>query len=147
VNIKKANVNDVDAIAELFDLYRNFYDQESDLEGAKSFLRERLNNGESTLFLASVDNESVGFAQLYPSFSSVSLKRTWILNDLYVRKEHRGKRIGEALLQHVLTFAKETGTKGVLLETDEENVVAQRLYEKMGFAQETHRFYFYTVEG
>jgi ribosomal protein S18 acetylase RimI-like enzyme len=147
VNIKKANVNDVDAIAELFDLYRIFYDQESDLEGAKSFLRERLDNGQSTLFLASVDNESVGFAQLYPSFSSVSMQRTWILNDLYVRKEHRGKRIGEALLQHVLTFAKETGTKGVLLETDEENVVAQRLYEKMGFAQETHRFYFYTVEG
>jgi ribosomal protein S18 acetylase RimI-like enzyme len=146
MEIKTAQLTDVDAVAELFDLYRIFYEQASDLEGAKAFLSARLDNEESTIFLASVGHQRVGFAQLYPSFSSVSMKRTWILNDLYVKKEHRGTGVGEALLQHVLNFAKETGTKGVLLETGEENAVAQRLYEKMGFERETHRFYFYTVE-
>ncbi|HSU78925.1 MAG TPA: GNAT family N-acetyltransferase [Candidatus Angelobacter sp.] len=146
MKIKQAELKDVDVLAELFDLYRLFYGQESDIEGAKAFLNERLSESQSTIFLATVEQKGVGFAQLYPSYSSVSMKRTWILNDLYVKKEQRGSGIGEALLQQVLDYAKETGTKGVLLETNEDNVVAQSLYEKMGFERETHRFYFYTVK-
>jgi ribosomal protein S18 acetylase RimI-like enzyme len=146
MGIKRAGLEDVDSVAVLFDLYRLFYEQTSDLEGARGFLRERLTQNESVIFFETDNTESRGFAQAYPAFSSVSMRRTWILNDLYVRKEHRGKGIGEALLQHVLDFAKETGTKGVLLETGEDNVAAQRLYEKMGFEREANRFYFYKVK-
>jgi ribosomal protein S18 acetylase RimI-like enzyme len=146
MEIKRAGLEDLDSVADLFDLYRQFYEQASDLEGAKAFLLERQTQNESVIFLATDKAESMGFAQAYPAFSSVSMRRTWILNDLYVRKAHRGKGIGEALLQHVLNFAKETGTKGVLLETGENNVAAQRLYEKVGFEREANRFYFYTVK-
>ena len=61
------------------------------------------------------------------------MKRTWVLNDLYVRENSRGRGFGEELIKKAITFAEETGAKGVLLETNIENVIAQRLYEKIGF--------------
>lgn len=145
MNILKATVNDLDSLAELFDLYRLFYQQNSDLSGAKKFIEERLRNDESVIFIAYDGSDHTGFVQLYPSFSSVSMKRTWVLNDLYVKENGRGKGFGEKLIRKAITFAQETNAKGVLLETSKENVAAQRLYEKIGFKQETSHFYFFGV--
>ncbi|WEG12372.1 GNAT family N-acetyltransferase [Pullulanibacillus sp. KACC 23026] len=143
--IIKATLDHLMEASDLFNLYRIFYKQESDLDGACRFLKERIEKEESVIFLAYQGEQAVGFAQAYPAFSSVSLKRTWILNDLYVKKEDRGHGIGEELLTHVIEFAKETGTKGILLETAEDNRVAQSLYEKKGFEREDNRFYFRSV--
>ena len=145
MSIQKATLNDLDSLAELFDLYRIFYQQKSDLSGAREFIRERLNNEESVVFIAFYENNPIGFVQLYPSFSSVSMKRTWVLNDLYVRESVRGKGFGEKLIKKAITFAKDTGAKGVLLETNIENVTAQRLYERIGFTKETNHFYFFSI--
>jgi len=82
MSILKATGNDLDSLAELFDLYRVFYQQQSNINGAKEFIKDRLSNEESVIFLAFDENNPVGFVQLYPSFSSVSMKRTWVLNDL-----------------------------------------------------------------
>lgn len=117
MTIVQATINDLDALTELFDLYRQFYQQPSDLDGARTFLNDRLSNEESIVFLALDNNEAIGFVQLYPSFSSVSMKRTWVLNDLYVKESGRGKGFGEALIRRAITFAVEVGAKGVLLET------------------------------
>ncbi|MDR6123372.1 ribosomal protein S18 acetylase RimI-like enzyme [Bacillus sp. SLBN-46] len=143
--IQKATIDELEVVTELFDLYRVFYEQASDLNAAKEFLKERIVNEESVIFVALEDNEALGFVQLYPSFSSVSMKRSWVLNDLYVKKQARGKGVGENLINTALHFAKETGAKGVLLETGKENINAQRLYEKIGFVKETNYFYYYTV--
>lgn len=145
MNIFKATLNDLDALTELFDLYRLFYQQKSDLVGAKKFIQERLLNEESVIFIAYHESDAIGFVQLYPSFSSVSMKRTWVLNDLYVKQSGRGKGFGESLIKKALAFAKETDAKGVLLETAEDNRIAQRLYEKIGFIKETTHFYFYEI--
>ncbi|MEK5038486.1 GNAT family N-acetyltransferase [Sporosarcina sp. FSL K6-3457] len=145
MTIVQATINDLDALTELFDLYRQFYQQPSDLDGARTFLNDRLSNEESIVFLALDNNEAIGFVQLYPSFSSVSMKRTWVLNDLYVKESGRGKGFGEALIRRAITFAVEVGAKGVLLETGKDNITAQRLYEKIGFAKETNYFYFFSV--
>jgi len=59
--IKKASIEDLDEAAELFNLYRIFYRQESDVEKGKAFLKERLLNNESDIFLAIVDEKAVGF--------------------------------------------------------------------------------------
>lgn len=145
MKLVRATLDDLSELAELFNLYRIFNHQASNVGAAREFLNERLSKKESVVFLAMEEGKGLGFAQLYPAFSSVSLKRTWILNDLYVKKEARGKGIGESLLQEVIRFAKETGTKGVLLETAEDNLIAQNLYEKLGFIREENRFYFRTV--
>ncbi len=145
MTIVQATTNDLDALTELFDLYRQFYQQPSDLDGARAFLHDRLSNEESIVFIAYDDSEAIGFVQLYPSFSSVSMKQTWVLNDLYVKETGRGKGFGEALIRKAIAFAKEDGAKGVLLETGKDNVTAQRLYEKIGFVQEKSHFYFFSV--
>lgn len=145
MTIVQATRNDLDALTELFDLYRIFYQQTSDLDGARAFLNDRLNNEESVVFMAFDDNNPIGFVQLYPSFSSVSMKPTWVLNDLYVKETGRGKGFGEKLIRAAIAFAEEAGAKGVLLETAQDNVTAQRLYEKIGFAKESNYIYFFSV--
>ena len=146
MNIIKATLNDLNCLSELFDLYRQFYQQKSDLDGANDFIKERLSNEESVIFIAFVENKPAGFVQLYPSFSSVSMKRTWVLNDLYVKENVRGKGFGEKLIKKALTFAEESGANGVLLETAKDNVTAQSLYEKNGFTRETNHFYYYSIK-
>jgi ribosomal protein S18 acetylase RimI-like enzyme len=143
--IRQATWNDLEALVELFDQYRIFYKQKSNIEGAKEFLEERMKREESVIFIAYNDQYPVGFTQLYPLFSSVNMHRTWILNDLYVNESVRGKGIGESLLKKAIEFAEETGAKGLSLETGEDNLIAQKLYEKIGFIKETSFFYHYSV--
>ncbi|MFD1926636.1 GNAT family N-acetyltransferase [Sporosarcina siberiensis] len=145
MSIHRATLKDLDVLAELMDLYRKFYNQESNIVAAKDFIEGRLKNEESVIFITFHEEKAVGFTQLFPSFSSVSLKRIWILNDLFVKVDYRGKGYGEELVNRSILFAKETDAKGVLLETNVQNEVAQRLYEKIGFTKETNHFYFYLV--
>ncbi|WP_458354631.1 N-acetyltransferase family protein [Peribacillus frigoritolerans] len=145
MSIQKATLHELESLTELFNLYRVFYEQTSDPGRAREFLRERLTNGESVVFMAFDEGIPVGFVQLYPSFSSVSMMRSWVLNDLFVKESARKKGFGEGLLNAAIAFARETGAKGVSLETGKENVNAQKLYEKIGFARELNHFYYYTI--
>ena len=145
MTIKRATLNELDSLTELFDLYRIFYEQESSIEGAREFLKERLINKESVVFIAFDENNPIGFVQLYPSFSSVSMERSWVLNDLYVKEIARKKGFAEKLIKKAINYAEETGAKGILLETGKENLPAQRLYERIGFVRETSYFYFYSI--
>jgi ribosomal protein S18 acetylase RimI-like enzyme len=141
LRIIKADVGQIDAAAELFDQYRQFYGQESDIAGAEAFLADRLSEGESVVFLASRDgvgSEQVGFAQLYPVFSSISMQRLWILNDLFVAPDTRSRGIGRALIERCFELARATGAKGVALETMKDNHRAKALYESLGFQIDAH---------
>ena len=145
MSIQRATINELDSIAELFDSYRVFYHQESNLEGASNFLKERLVNEDSVVFIAYDEGNPIGFVQLYPTFSSVSMKKSWVLNDLFVNGAARKKGFGEKLIKRAIEFAEETGAKGLFLETGHDNVIAQKLYEKIGFMKETNYFYYYSL--
>jgi ribosomal protein S18 acetylase RimI-like enzyme len=145
VSILKATLKELNSFTELFDSYRVFYKQDSDIEGARAFLKERLLNEDSVIFIAYDEGNAVGFVQLYPTFSSVSMKRSWVLNDLYVNASARKKGFGEKLIQKAIEFAEETGAKGLSLETGQDNVTAQRLYEKIGFKKEDNYFYYFSL--
>ncbi|MEZ4690445.1 MAG: GNAT family N-acetyltransferase [Ignavibacteria bacterium] len=101
MKILKATLEDLETVSVLFDLYRQFYEQTPDIESAKIFIRERIENNESVIFLAlendNMNNKGMGFVQLYPVFTSVGMKRMWILNDLFVHEDHRKKGVAEAL--------------------------------------------------
>ena len=88
--IKKASLEELNETAELFDLYRVFYRQKSDVEAGKAFLKERLLHNESDIFLAIADGKAVGFVHLYKIFSSTKMQRLWLLNDLFVHPDYRG---------------------------------------------------------
>lgn len=145
VVIQKATVKDISIIAPLFNSYRVFYKQESNLVAATEFLTERLNQNQSYIFIAFIDNKAVGFTQLFTSFSSVSLKSVFILNDLYVDKNHRSQKIGASLLLKAKEFCKEKGYKGIALETAIDNP-AQKLYERLNWKKDADCFhYFWTA--
>ena|SRR5712692_7779439 len=141
----RAGLDDLEALVPLFDGYRQFYRQPSDPDGARAFLAERIKRGESVIFLAIADGAVVGFTQLYPLFSSVSMKRLWLLNDLFVAPAGRRAGAGRALLDRAERWARETGAKGLTLSTELTNATAQRLYESAGWTKDDefvhyHRF-------
>ncbi len=137
--IRRATTTDLDAAAPLFDAYRQFYGQRSDVAAARAFLEERLRRDESVIFLAVADEdggEALGFTQLYPSFSSVSLRRLWILNDLFVAPNGRRGGVGRRLLERAREWAIETEAKGLVLATAVTNRAAQALYESCGWQRD-----------
>ena len=131
--VRRAGLGDVDDLAPLFDLYRQFYGQASDLAAARAFLSERLRRDESVIFIATADDVALGFTQLYPSFSSVSVRRLWILNDLFVSPAARRGGVGRRLLERAREWAVETGAKGLTLTTALTNSAARSLYESCGW--------------
>ena len=142
MKIVRATAADIPDLAHLFDQYRVFYKQPSDLRAATRFLSERFHRDESVVFLAWKREVPVGFTQLFPTFSSVSLRKYYILNDLYVAPEYRQLGIGEALLRHAQQYCKETGFKGLALETAIDNP-AKKLYTRMGWVKDTHYFHYF----
>ncbi|WP_428909954.1 N-acetyltransferase family protein [Niallia sp. Krafla_26] len=143
MKIVQATIEDLEGVSNLFNSYRMFYQQESDLEGAKSYIKERIERKESVIFVVKDRQNYVGFTQLYPTFSSISMKRAWILNDLYVDEEARNKGVGQMLLQKAKEYAmEETGAKSLSLSTAPDNDTAQRLYEKNGYKRDTQFFHY-----
>lgn len=141
ITIIQAYPEHADQIAPLFDGYRQFYGQPSDVEAGRRFVLERLKNDESVIFLALDGEESVGFTQLFPAFSSVSMKRLWILNDLFVLPTVRRRGVARALLERARQFAIETQSKGLVLETATDNP-ARHLYESLGWQRDTEFFHY-----
>ncbi len=143
LTIRQATTDDIEEIAKLFDAYRVFFEQGSDLSLAQEFLADRLNNSESVIFCAyTSDERCVGFAQLYPSFSSVSAKRIWILNDLFVLESVRGMGIGTKLLSEIEAFGEESQAIAILIEATVSNTGAQKLYESKGYQKVTERLFY-----
>lgn len=145
IKIRQAVLADLDALSVLFDGYRQFYRQDSDVAAARQFLTDRFNHGESLIFIAHDGNEPVGFTQLYPSFSSVSLGRIFILNDLFVNQLGRRKGVGSQLISAAVDFAKTVGAIRLALSTASTNANAQALYEAKGWERDDDFFYVYTI--
>ncbi|MEA5505358.1 GNAT family N-acetyltransferase [Halotia wernerae UHCC 0503] len=134
----------LEGLSVLFDQYRVFYQQTSDLKSANKFLYERLQNRDSVIFVASDQGDLVGFTQLYPSFSSVSMKRVWILNDLFVQEVHRNKEVARLLMEAAENYAKQSRAVRVVLATQILNSAAQELYKSRGYLKD-EEFYHYAL--
>ena len=141
INVRRAAAADLDAIAPLFDAYRKFYGQPTDVGRARAWLSERLQSGESVVLLAERDGRSTGFVQLYPMFSSVRTARLWILNDLFVTSDARRCGVARALLDAAARFARDDGAAGLMLETGRDNAAARALYRAAGWQEDASQWY------
>ena len=145
IHTRQASVADIALLAPLFDAYRVFYGKSSDLAVARSFLLERFQHNQSVLFIALRSNgEALGFTQLYPSFSSVSVARTFILNDLYVVPEARRSGVAAKLLEAAANYGRTHGAIRLSLSTAIDNEMAQALYVSQGWVRDT-KFYAYSL--
>jgi ribosomal protein S18 acetylase RimI-like enzyme len=137
ISIREAALSDLEKVAELFDQYRCFYEQSSDLPLASRFIGARMANNESVILVAEGEGgELAGFTQLYPSFSSISAAPTYVLNDLYVAKDRRRRGVGRALLEGARAVGKARGAVALSLSTAEDNKNAQALYESLGWVRD-----------
>ena len=146
INALRATVKHLEAVAKLFDAYRGFYQQPSNLTQSRAFIAERMAGEESAIFLAQDEQgDALGFVQLYPTFSSIDAHRTWLLSDLFTTPAARGHGVGRLLMNTARDFALQTGAKGLVLETATDNLMAQGLYESLGYVRDTG-YYTYTLD-
>jgi ribosomal protein S18 acetylase RimI-like enzyme len=146
IHTRTATLADLDAVAPLFDAYRQFYEQEPDLASARSFIRERLQKQESIILLASSDAQNIiGFCQLYPIFCSIEAGPIYSLSDLFVIPEARRWGAGKALLSAAEKLASETGRVKMELTTAKTNHAAQSVYESLGWRRDDV-FYAYSKQ-
>lgn len=140
--IKKANLEHVNEVAELFDHYRVFYRQTSDYEKCRTFIRERLRNNQSHIFLVYAGDKAVGFVQLYELYHYIKLEKQWLLSDLFIHPDHRSKGLSVALIDRSKQWCEETGACGLMLETEKTNDIGNSLYPRCGFAYDgLHNYY------
>lgn len=145
MTIIQASTQHLDHLVPLFDGYRIFYRQDSNKQAARDFLSERLTKQDAIIYIAYKNNKAVGFTQLFPSFSSVSMQPLYILNDLFVDENYRKQGIGVALLNQAKQLCREQNYKGLALQTETNNP-AQHLYESLGWKKDTDLQYFWTCD-
>jgi len=132
-----ATIADLDAVAPLFDAYRQFYGQAPDAGLARRFIQDRIQNQESVILVASIPaGQLVGFCQLYPSFCSVLAQPIYVLYDLYVASGARRSGAGRVLLQAAEGLATEHGKARLDLTTAKSNTAAQAAYESLGWVRD-----------
>jgi len=141
ITVRPATKEDIDAVTVLFDLYRTWYHQPSDIAAAKHFLQQRMENGESVIYVAEDEKKLVGFTQLYPIFSSVGLQKSWLLNDLYVHATVRKQGVATQLLEAARQHGVQTNARWLMLQTGNDNFRAQSVYEKNGWKRIPDYFY------
>ncbi|QPA60418.1 GNAT family N-acetyltransferase [Lysinibacillus sphaericus] len=142
MNICTVSQTTIRDVVPLFNAYREFYGQPTDLKQAEQFIQERVEKEQSTIFLAYLNGEPVGFAQLFPTFSSVAMKRAFILNDLFVAVHARKKGGAKALIEQCYIYCQQENARYLMLETAKDNVNAQKLYEKVGMTTDDHVYYY-----
>jgi GNAT superfamily N-acetyltransferase len=147
ITVRQAVLSDLAELAKLFNEYREFQGEQSDLAAAQQFLKARFNHGESVIFVAEDENLPVGFAQLYPSYSSVSLERVFVLNDLFVHESGRRKGVASELLAAVETYAWSLRAVRVTLNVARTNKSGQALYEAQGWSQDSQFFMYHRFPG
>ncbi|MBA1203077.1 GNAT family N-acetyltransferase [Pseudomonas capeferrum] len=151
MRIIKATLEHLDLLTPLFVKYREFYGQLPYPDTSRSFLEKRLKRDESVIYLALPDDDNgklLGFCQLYPSFSSLSLKRVWILNDIYVAEDSRRMLVADNLMRQAKKMAKQTNAVRLRVSTSSNNEVAMKTYESMGFKEDTEfRNYILPING
>jgi ribosomal protein S18 acetylase RimI-like enzyme len=83
----------------------------------------------------------LGFAILNPYFPGPGFTRGLYLKELYITAAARSAGVGVKLIEGIRALAKERGDTRVLWTTTEDNVGAQRFYDRLGMRREKKVYY------
>ena len=143
--IYKATPADANIIGPVFDLYRIFYKQKSNIKEACRYIKARLEANESIIFFIKDKEKCIGFTQLYPTFDSVNLRKKIVLYDLYICEDYRRKGNGKILMDAAKDYAQLNKFGSIELSTNKGNIQGQSLYEALGYIRD-QEFYSYDLE-
>ena len=133
MKIRDAKTTDIMELTKLFNSYRMFYGKKSDLKAAEEFLICRIEKKDSKIFVCEINDIIVGFVQLYPLFSSTRVSKYWLLNDLFVDEQQRGKGYSKLLIKEAKKLVLQSEACGMMLETEKSNKIGNKLYKSTGF--------------
>jgi ribosomal protein S18 acetylase RimI-like enzyme len=137
LTIRTATPSDLEAVAPLFDAYRQFFTEQPDIEVSRRFLGERLEREQSVVLAAFEGEACAGFLQLYPLFSSWYCRRQWFLSDLYVAEAFRERGIGKKLVVACIDYAKRTNARAILVELPFSEPHLVKFYGELGFEKDS----------
>ena len=143
ITVRQTVAYDLAELSGLFDQYRVLQGKPSDIAAAHTFLQARFDDHESIVFMAHEDCVPLGFAQLYPSFSSTALAGVFILNDLFVHEKGRRKGVACKLLAALEAYAWSEDAARVTLNVARDNAQAQALYEAQGWSRDAQFFIYH----
>ena len=133
MKIRDAKTTDIIELTKLFNSYRMFYGKKSDLKAAEEFLICRIEKKDSKIFVCEINDIIVGFVQLYPLFSSTRVSKYWLLNDLFIDEQQRGKGYSKLLIKEAKKLVLQSEACGMMLETEKSNKIGNKLYTSTGF--------------
>ena len=124
---------EIEALAEIFDRYRAHYGEDSDAFRSACWLDENLSTSRLRVFVAEDSGGFVGFAITMEVPASLRLAHFWQIRDLFVLPTHRRLGVGRALLASVRAAAIASGALRLVLQTEDDNDPALRLYADSGY--------------
>ncbi len=132
-NLSQAVWSDLEALAPLFAAYREFFAGCYDIAQSRRFLEERFKRKDSIVFVARTGDDTDGFIQLYPLWSSWHCSPMWFLSDLYVKESSRKRGLGRCLVERVVAYARETNASSLIVELPHREPHLKEFYAKLGF--------------
>jgi GNAT superfamily N-acetyltransferase len=75
---------------------------------------------------------AVGFATVFWTWSTLSAARIGVMNDLFVAPEARGSGAADELIGECARLVRERGGKSLEWQTANDNLRAQKVYERVG---------------
>lgn len=105
---------------------------------AEAFYNELMNNHFAHYIVIESDEKVIGYGGMWTIMDEAHVTNIAIL------KAYQGKKLGEQLLTKMQQLAYDQGIRRMTLEVRVSNLVAQRLYEKLGFYSVGVRRAYYT---
>ena len=141
--ITRATMEHYKDVGALFDLYRQFYKYKTNLKASTKYIKDRINQNESFIFICFYKKEPAGFVQLYETFDSLNINKKLILYDLYVDKKYRKNGIGRKLMDKAKKLAKFKKIQNIELSTAKNNKKAQSLYESLDYKRDKEYYNYF----
>ncbi|MGI8788280.1 MAG: GNAT family N-acetyltransferase [Pyrinomonadaceae bacterium] len=142
--IETAKENDVPAIVALIREFAAFENLSDFCEVSEENLFEAMfgENSCAEGLLAFDGDEPIGYALFYENFASFRGQRGLHLEDLYVKPEYRGHKIGEAFLRKLAQIAKARNFRRIDFLVLDWNENAIKFYKKLGAAMDKEERHF-----
>ena len=144
LKIIRAKKNHIESVSILFNLYRQFYKYEKNLNDSQKYIYQRIINNESIIFICTKNEKILAFVQLYETFDSLNLDKKLILYDLYVLEKYRKLGIARKLMNKSKDFAINNNFSRIELSTAKDNYNAQKLYESLDYIRD-NEYYSYDL--
>jgi GNAT superfamily N-acetyltransferase len=139
MNVSRVTMADLADLMPLLRGYCDFYEVAPDDEALLALARTLITDPDREgvqLIARGGDNEAVGFATVYWSWSTLIAARIGVMNDLFVTPAARGTGAAELLIDACAAECRRHGAEKLTWQTARDNARAQKVYDRLGAARD-----------